>query len=239
MLPLMIGVMGSSIISGQIVARTGRYKWMTVGAMALASVGLYMMTNLRAGTDVTTIWIWMFLAGVGLGPSFAVFTIVVQSAAAPRMLGAATSALTFFRQVGGSIGLALAGTIFGTTLTNQIPEQLASNGVPQPLIDAFAARGGSTDAELTGVGVDLGAQILAGVPASARPTVEPFIGQIVDAIYQAFSIAIANAMWLGVIGAVTATVIVAFLVPELTLRHTPGAAATSGEPTRSAVPVLD
>jgi EmrB/QacA subfamily drug resistance transporter len=239
MLPLMIGVMGSSIISGQIVARTGRYKWMTVGAMALASLGLYLMTNLRAGTDVTTMWIWMFLAGVGIGPSFAVFTIVVQSAVAGRMLGAATSALTFFRQVGGSIGLALAGTIFGTTLTNQIPEQLASNGVPQPLIDAFAARGGSTDAELTGVGVDLGAQILAGVPEAARPTVEPFIGQIVDAIYQAFSIAIANAMWLGVIGAVAATVIVVFGVPELTLRRTPGAASAEGEPAHGAVPAME
>jgi EmrB/QacA subfamily drug resistance transporter len=237
MLPLMVGVMGSSIISGQIVARTGRYKWMTVGAMALAAVGLFLMTNLQAGTDITSLWIWMFLAGVGIGPSFAVFTIVVQSAVAGRMLGAATSALTFFRQVGGSIGLALAGTIFGTTLTNQLPEQLASNGVPQPLIDGFASSGGSVGGELTGVGTDLGAQILAAVPEPARPQVEPFIGQIVDAIHQAFSIAIANAMWLGVIGAVTATVIVALLVPEMTLRRTPGATATESESGRGPIPV--
>jgi EmrB/QacA subfamily drug resistance transporter len=238
MLPLMVGVMGSSIISGQIVARTGRYKWMTVGAMALASVGLFLMTNLQASTDLTTLWIWMFLAGVGIGPSFAIFTIVVQSAVAGRMLGAATSALTFFRQVGGSIGLALAGTIFGTTLTNQLPEQLASNGVPQPLIDGFASNGGSVGGELTGVGVDLGSQILAQVPAAARPQVEPFIGQIVDAIHQAFSIAIANAMWLGVIGAVAATVIVALLVPEMTLRRTTGAAAAESE-RAAAIPVME
>jgi len=238
MLPLMVGVMGSSIISGQIVARTGRYKWMTVGAMALASLGLFLMTNLQAGTDLSTLWIWMFLAGVGIGPSFAVFTIVVQSAVAGRMLGAATSALTFFRQVGGSIGLALAGTIFGTTLTNQLPEQLASNGVPQPLIDGFSSAGGSVGGELTGVGVDLGSQILAQVPAAARPQVEPFIGQIVDAIHQAFSLAIANAMWLGVIGAVAATVIVALLVPEMTLRRTPGAVATENE-RAGAIPVME
>ena len=239
MLPLMIGVMGASIISGQVVARTGRYKWMTVGALALAAIGLFMMTTLTADTDVTTLWIWMFLAGVGIGPSFAVFTIVVQNAVQGRLLGAATSTLTFFRQVGGSIGLALAGTIFGTSLANQVPQQLAANGVPQPLIDAFGARGGALDAELTNVGVDLGAQILAGVSEPARPSVEPFIGQIVDAIHQAFSIAIANAMWLGVIGAVVATVVVAVLVPEMTLRRSQGQGATDGEPARGQIPVME
>ena len=237
MLPLMVGVMGSSIISGQIVARTGRYKWMTVGALALASVGLFGMTTLTADTDVTTLWIWMFLAGVGIGPSFAVFTIVVQNAVQGRLLGAATSTLTFFRQVGGSIGLAVAGTIFGTSLANQVPQQLEVNRVPQPLIDAFAARSGSVDAELTGVGVDLGAQILAGVPEAARPSAEPFIGQIVAAIHQAFSIAIANAMWLGVIGAAVATVVVAVLVPEMTLRRFQGQGARDGETVRGPMPM--
>jgi EmrB/QacA subfamily drug resistance transporter len=223
MLPLMIGVMASSIVSGQIVARTGRYKWMTVGAMALASLGLFLMTGLRAGTDITTVWAWMLLAGIGIGPSFAIFTIVVQSAVEGRILGAATSALTFFRQVGGSVGLALAGAIFGSSLTAEVPRQLAVNGVPQPIVDRFAG-GGSIDGELTGVGVDLGAQIMAAVPAAQRPALDPFIGQMVDGIHQAFSIAIANALWLGLAGALASTVIIALFVPELTLRHTPVAA---------------
>ena len=222
MLPLMIGVMASSIVSGQVVARTGRYKWMTVGAMALASLGLYLMTGLRADTDVTTVWIWMLLAGIGIGPSFAIFTIVVQSAVEGRILGAATSALTFFRQVGGSVGLALAGAIFGSSLTAEAPRQLTTAGVPQPLVDGFTAARGSIEGELTGVGVDLGAQILGAVTPAQRSMIEPFIGQIVDAIHQAFSIAIANALWLGLAGALTSTVIIALFVPELTLRHTPG-----------------
>jgi EmrB/QacA subfamily drug resistance transporter len=224
MLPLMIGVMASSIVSGQIVARTGRYKWMTVGAMALASLGLFLMTGLRADTDITTVWAWMLLAGIGIGPSFAIFTIVVQSAVEGRILGAATSALTFFRQVGGSVGLALAGAIFGSSLTAEVPRQLAVNGVPQPIVDRFAGGGGSIDGELTGVGVDLGTQIMAAVPAAQRPALDPFIGQMVDGIHQAFSIAIANALWLGLAGALASTVIIALFVPELTLRHTPAAA---------------
>lgn len=239
MLPLMLGVMFSSIISGQVVARTGRYKWMAVGAMAMAAIGLFLMTNLRADTPVTTVWLWMVVAGLGIGPSFSIFTIVVQNAVRSSMLGAVSSALTFFRQVGGSVGLALAGAIFGSSLNAELPRQLSSEGVPQPLVNAFIASGASVDGELTGVGTDLGQRILAQVPAEARPSVEPFVGQIVDALYQAFSIAIANALWLGLVGALGATVIVAVLVPEVTLRRTPGTGATRSEGAPGAIPSME
>ena len=239
MLPLMAGVMGSSIGSGFVVARTGRYKWMTVAAMALGAFGLYLLTNIRADTDVATVWLWMFIAGLGIGPSFAVFTIVVQSAVAPRMLGAATSALTFFRQVGGSVGLAIAGTIFGSSFADELPAQMSANGLPQPLIDGFAQGGAaSLQSDLTGVGVNLGDQILASVPEPFRPTVEPFIGGIVDAIHQAFSLAVANSMWLALFGALGAAVVVALFVPELTLRHTTGAGAERSEGAEGSRPII-
>lgn len=238
MLPLMVGVMGSSILSGFLVARTGRYKWMTVAAMAIGAVGIGLMTNLRADTEIPTLWIWMLIAGLGIGPSFAVFTIVVQSAVAPSMLGAATSALTFFRQVGGSVGLAIAGTVFGTALTDQLPQRMSANGIPQPMIDAFTSSGSNPAGELTGVGTDLGQQILANVPAQVRPTVEPFIGQIVDAIHQAFSLAIANTMWLGLAGAIVSAAVVALLVPELTLRRaTGGSGGGQAEVERHGTPI--
>ena len=239
MLPLMAGVLGSSVASGFIVARTGRYKWMTVGAMLLSSVGIFFMTGITAETPITLVWLWMFIAGIGIGPSFAVFTIVVQSAVAPRMLGAATSALTFFRQVGGSIGLAIAGTIFGSSFTAEVPRQLAHQGVPQPLIDGFANNGGNLQGELTGVGVDLGQQILDALPAAARPVVEPFIGQIVAAIHEAFSLAVANAMWLAFAGAVGAALVVTLLIPEVPLRRTSGADASQAEGRPSIIPAME
>ena len=239
MLPLMAGVMGSSIASGLIVARTGRYKWMTVGAMALSVIGLFLMTGISADTPVTTVWLWMFIAGLGIGPSFAVFTIIVQSAVAPRMLGAATSSLTFFRQVGGSVGLAIAGTIFGSSFTSEIPKQLGAQGVPQPLIDGFANVDPAAQGNLTNVGVDLGAQILSSLPAPARPIVEPFIGQIVDGIHQAFSVAIANTMWIAFVAAISAAVVVALVVPELTLRRTPGTGAERSEGAPAGIPVTE
>ena len=83
------------------------------------TVGLALMTQLHANTELPTIWLWMFVAGLGIGPTLSVFTIVVQNAVPFRQLGVATSNLTFFRQIGGSVGLAITGTIFGTRLSRR------------------------------------------------------------------------------------------------------------------------
>ena len=76
------------------------------------------------------VWLWMFIAGLGVGPTFSVLTIVIQNAVPFRELGVATSNLTFFRQIGGTIALAFVGTIFGTTFKDQLVPQMAAAGVP-------------------------------------------------------------------------------------------------------------
>ena len=77
------------------------------------------------------LWVWMFLTGLGVGPTFSVLTIVIQSVVPFEQLGVATGNLTFFRQIGGSIGLAIVGTIFGTTFQEDLPAQMFAAGVPQ------------------------------------------------------------------------------------------------------------
>ena len=235
MLPMLIGVIGGSIASGQFVSRTGRYKWLMAGALLLAGLGLFLLTGLRANTPVPELWFWMFVMGLGIGPSMAVFTIIIQNSVPFRVMGVATSALIFFRQVGGSIGLAIAGTLFGSSLTAEIPRQLSANGVPQPIIDGFQRAGLSGGSDATAVGVDLGQQILSKTPDAFKPVVEPYLAAIVQAVHQAFSIAVANAMWLGVITAVIGFIIVAVGIPELPLRQhaeegTPEAAAEGPAP---------
>ena len=217
MLPLLVGLIGSSVISGQVISRTGRYRWIVIGSMAILAVGLFLMTNLRAETSLPTIWLWMLIAGIGIGPTLAAFTIIVQNAVPFAQLGTATSTLTFFRQVGGTIGLALAGTLFGSALLTETPRQLAREGVPQPIIDRFSAAG-STAGELE-VGKDLGGQILAHVPAAFRGQIEPLLPRIVAGIHEAFSIAIANALWIGVGAALLGLVVAAAFLPELPLRQ--------------------
>jgi EmrB/QacA subfamily drug resistance transporter len=209
-LPLLFGLIVSAILSGQIVARTGRYKFLMFGSLLLLAVGLFLMTNLRVDTNRQLMWLWMLITGIGIGPSFAVFTLVVQNAVSPDRIGVATSSLTFFQQIGGTVGLTISSTLLASRLVAEIPTQLVAAGVPQPVVDQFAK--GGTGA-LTGTG-DLGAAILASLPAAVRPQIEPLIPNIVAGIHQAFTIALASTFWVGIFGALVAAGCVLFLREE-------------------------
>ena len=213
-LPLMVGLIFSSIVSGLIVSRTGRYKWLLVGAIGVMGLATALMTQLTADTELLVVWFWMFLAGLGVGPTFSVFTIVVQNAVPYSQLGVATSNLTFFRQIGGSVALAIVGTIFGSTFLDQIGPSLIAADVPAPVVAGFGqatATGAIDFNQLTGVG-DLGTAILAGIPEAFRGAVEPFIGNIVLGIHQAFSLAVAQTFWIGVAASIIAAIAAAFMI---------------------------
>ena len=222
-LPLLIGLIGSAIISGQIVARTRQYKVVVVGGMVLLALGLYLSTNIRPDTPLPLLWLWMGIIGLGIGPAFAVFTLVVQNNVPVRELGAATSSLTLFQQVGGTVGLAITGTIFTETLLEEVPQQLTAAGVPPQFAEGFAGGGGDTLNALTGVG-DLGQRILTQVPEAFRAQVEPLIPAIVDGIHAAFSIATGAAFMVGIATAVIAAVVSVLTIPG------PGATVPVEEP---------
>jgi len=229
-LPLMVGLISSSITSGLVVARTGRYKWLLVGAILVMGIATALMTQLRADTPVPIVWAWMFLAGLGVGPTFAVFTLVVQNAVPFQYLGVATSNLTFFRQIGGTVALAIVGTIFGTTFQNELGPQLTVAGVPDQVVNGFAqaASSGQFDFnQLTGTG-DMGQNILASIPAQVRPVVEPFISNIVNGIHAAFSLGVASTFWIGV-GAALLAALAAATMEELALRRQTGAQEMAAE----------
>ncbi len=218
-LPLMVGLIFSSIVSGLIVARTGRYKWLIVGSVVVMGFAVLLMTQLTKDTPVETVWLWMFIAGLGVGPTFSVPTIVIQNAVPFRQLGVATSNLTFFRQIGGTIALAFVGTIFGTAFKDNLAPQMSAAGVPPQVVDGFtqASSSGSFDlSKLTGVG-DMGQLILAQIPAQFQEAIKPFIGAMVEGIHGAFSLATAQTFWLGVGGAVVAG-IAAVAIKEIPLR---------------------
>jgi EmrB/QacA subfamily drug resistance transporter len=218
-LPLMVGLISSSIASGILVARTGRYKWLTVGAIVLMGIATALMTQLSADTPLPVVWGWMFLSGLGVGPTFAVFTIIVQNAVPFQMLGVATSNLTFFRQIGGSVALAIVGTIFGTEFQRQLGPQMGAAGVPPQVVAGFgqAVSSGAVDFnKLTGVG-DLGTIILSSIPQQLQAAIAPFIPNIVAGIHQAFSLAVAQTFFIGVVAAAIAAVAAAGM-RELPLR---------------------
>ena len=238
-LPLLGGLIISAVASGQIVSRTGRYRLLIFAALVVMAAGLFMLSNLRADTPIPVVWAWMFVTGLGVGPTFAVFTLVVQNNVPVVRLGTATSNLTFFQQVGGTVGLALVGTIFASSLAEELPRQLASSGVPPEVGGALAGGGNGGLDTLTGVG-DLGAAILAAIPEAARSQVAPIVPAIVDAIYQAFSMATANTFLLGIGAALLAAAAVLLLreapapaTEPKVLRDVAAGASTDREPSLS------
>jgi EmrB/QacA subfamily drug resistance transporter len=226
LLPLVASLIVGATITGQIAAKTGKYRLVIFGAMVILAGGLFLMTSLTANTELPIVWLWMVIVGLGIGPSFAVFTALVQNSVQPRVVGVATASLTFFQQIGGTIGLTIVGTILADSLTKKLPEQLKANGMPQQMIDAFnqqAASGGSSALNLTGTG-DLGAEILKNVPAELQAFVQPFIPVIVKSIHEAFALAIASTFWVGITAAIIAAVFVLFVRdPELAVGRPEGA----------------
>jgi EmrB/QacA subfamily drug resistance transporter len=211
-LPLLGGLIISAVVSGQVVARTGRYKPIIFVALLFLALGLFLLTHLRTETDAPLVWLWMAVTGIGIGPAFAVFTLAVQNNVPPMELGTATSSLTLFQQVGGTVGLAITGTIFGSTLLEEMPKQIAAAGVPKEFADTFAQGGSAALNNLSGVG-DLGARILAGLPPDAAAQVKPLIPAIVQGIHEAFSLATSATFVIGIGAALLAALLVLVGLP--------------------------
>jgi EmrB/QacA subfamily drug resistance transporter len=240
-LALLAGMIISSIGSGLLVSRTGRYKGFILAGLAVMAVGLFLMSNVEADTPLPLLFAWMFVTGLGIGPTLSVFTLVVQNAVPVRSLGVATSNLTFFRQIGGSIGLAVLGTLFGSRFAELLPGQMVAAGVPPQAVAQFASAGGAGGAtDLIHVGGDTGAAILASVPEAFRPLVEPIIPNIVDGLHRAFSLAVGDVFLFGVFTTIGALVVATFM-RELPLRSSFGQrreplSAGGAGPTGGAVP---
>jgi EmrB/QacA subfamily drug resistance transporter len=234
MLPLLGGIIVSATAAGQIVARTGRYRLLVFVAMVVLAAGLAMLTQLRADTPAPMLWAWMLVAGIGVGPMFAVFPLIVQNNVPVTQIGAATSSVTFFQQVGGTVGLAITGTVFATSMTRELPAALGSAGVPAQVGPALAGSGGV--AALTGVGTGGGA-FIASLPPDVRSLVEPFLLAIVGAIHSAFSIATASTFAIGIATSLIAAALVLLFreAPATAQAWEPASPDTeSGEPSASA-----
>jgi len=224
-LALLAGVILSSVVSGILVSRTGRYKMLSIVSLSTMAIGILLLTGLRAETDLPILWIWMFITGLGIGPSLSVFTIVIQSVVPFEKLGVATGSLTFFRQIGGSVGLAIVGTIFGSSFADKLAPQLQAAGVPPDVATQVATRaaagGGS---QLTAAGTDLSQVLAQFLPPDLVP-------KVIAGLHEAFSLAIADTFWFGLGATVLALIAVVVALPEVPLRGmVPRGAQATGRP---------
>ena len=120
LLPLVLGIFATSISSGQIMTRTGRYKWMPITGAAVVGGALFAFSRLKVDTPYWTLAIMMFCFGAGLGLTMQVVVTAVQNSVERKHMGAATASVAFFRFMGGAIGTAL----FGAILNIRLPKHL-------------------------------------------------------------------------------------------------------------------
>jgi EmrB/QacA subfamily drug resistance transporter len=148
LLPVMGGLLVSSIVSGQVITRTGRYKAWPIAGTAVAAIGMWLLSSLDESTATGVAALHMLVLGLGLGMVMQVLVLAVQNAVPYSMLGVATSGSTLFRSIGGSLGTAVLGAVFSGRLAQDLPaagaagaglDPAAIRRLPPQAHDAFIA----------------------------------------------------------------------------------------------------
>ncbi len=138
LIPFMIGIVSMSIYSGKTISKHGHYKRFPIIGLTLMAIGIGFMTTLGTHTPYWKLAIYACLIGMGLGFSMQTIVIALQNAVEFKDMGVSTSANTFFRSVGGTIGVALFGTIYANKLARELPKAIAQVATTNPAAMAGA-----------------------------------------------------------------------------------------------------
>jgi EmrB/QacA subfamily drug resistance transporter len=202
LLPMMGGMLVTSIVVGRAITKTGRYKIFPILGGVVLTVGMFLLSRLGADTSRVTSGIYMAVLGVGMGFLMQTTMLIAQNSVEQRDLGVASSAATFFRSIGGSFGVAMFGAIFSHRLNGYLADKLGP---------AQAAKMGSGGSSLS-----IGPTTLAKMPANIR-------GYVIHAIAHATSGVFIWAVAIAVI-----VPILALFIKEVTLRGSDQAPAPAG-----------
>ena len=221
-LPLVLGIMTGSIFSGQMISRTGRYRIFPIVGSVLMLGALLLFTQVGADTPLWQAMLVMALMGLGLGGNMQPVVTAVQNAASPREIGVATSSVTFFRSMGGTLGAAVFLSILFSVLTNKITSAFAAaQGTP-----AFQAAAQAHPEQLK----TLQQAASGGGTSSLNDTA--FVNKLAAALAHPFKVGFADSMhvvfWTASAVMVVGLVIILFL-PELPLRANSAVAARAAE----------
>ncbi len=208
--PMMLSMVFASIVGGQLISRTGRYKWAIVLGLFLMQTGLFLLSRMGLGTTNLGAVRNMIILGLGLGLVMPTITLAVQNAFPPRQLGVTTASLQFFRSIGGTIGIALMGAYLTTQITSNItrdvPADTLANTPPEALDalnpQALANPEARIELEATFAAIPNGEQVFTNLMEAMR-------GTLATAIQEVFLIATGVALF---------AVIIGLFLPERALR---------------------
>jgi EmrB/QacA subfamily drug resistance transporter len=211
LLPLVMGIMSGSIISGQTISRTGRYRWFPITGLGLLVIGALLLSRVSADTSMGVIDVFALIFGLGLGFNMQTLVLAIQNAVPPQDMGVATSSATFFRQMGGTLGTAVFLSVLFSSVVGNIttafkaavttaPFQSAlhdpavlSNPANQPVLGALkAAAAGGSGSSLSAGALNDSSFINRLDPRLARPFLLGFT-QSIDAVFVLAAVVLALA----------------------------------------------
>ncbi|MFI2632144.1 MFS transporter [Streptomyces collinus] len=169
-IPMIAGLFISSTVSGQVITRTGRWKGWLVGGGVLVTAGLGLLGTIRYDTEYWHIAIFMALLGLGIGMMMQNLVLCTQNQVEPGDLGAASSTVTFFRSLGGAVGVSALGAVLGNRITDYVKDGLADLGPKGAALDHAGTGGG-------------GIPDLSAMPAPIRTVVEGAYGHGVADVF--------------------------------------------------------
>jgi EmrB/QacA subfamily drug resistance transporter len=211
--PMMLSMIGSSVVCGQVIARTGRYRWIGAGGLAVATVGTWLLSRLTPDAAYATVVRDMVLMGAGIGATFPVFVLAAQNATPLERIGVVTAVTQFCRQIGGTVGVA----VFGALLTSRfvpafhavLPASVAA-AVPPAVLQQFEnPQGLLNQAALSGLAERLG---------DAGPGGSPTLAALLAAVRLALAAAL-HELFLVATLIVALGAVCALFLPELPLRR--------------------
>ncbi len=208
--PMMLALVFSSMVGGQIISRTGKYKGVAVVALAILTFGMFLMSRMKEAATYGLVVRNMIVVGLGLGVTMPLFMITVQNSVPYSKLGIVTAAVQFFRSIGGTIGVA----VFGTFLTSSMQRELAT-AIPAQLKAMVPAD------QLKGI-LDPQALINPAALAQARahlsPALAPLFDQVMVGVRHAIAVSLHDVFWAGAL-AVAVSLVATFFLKEIPLRR--------------------
>ena len=243
MLPLVAGMMGASIVSGQLISRTGRVREFPIFGTAVSAVGLFLLWTIDADTSLTLVMVYMLVLGIGLGNCMQPLTLLVQNAVSPREIGVATASATFFRQLGGTAGVAVFLSILfsrvGGSISGELEQAAADGSLARGVQEGLADPALRQDPDAYGI-VRALADPTTGAGALETVTKDSSVINrlpelVAHPFEQGYALSMSEIYLVAGILAVAASVILAFM-PQIVLRTGSAQAEAAREAAAAAAP---
>ena len=207
--PMMVGLISASVITGQLMLRVTRYRFLGTIGLVIMALGLYGLSLVKVGTPEIEVVRDLVMVGIGLGVSMPLYVNATQSALPREYLGVATSQIQFWRNVGGTVGVAILGAVVSHELPARIKTQVAALNLP-PQIAASLPSGGSAQAIFDPVKI-------AATKTALPPQAQPLFDQVLDAIRTALALSLHD-VFIYAAAVVGVAVVVSLFLKEVPLK---------------------